>query len=402
MKKRGFTLVELLAVIAILAILVIMALPAVLRMFQQARIDSFNNELNTLIRTAEQQYLLSGGQPQTFSRSSNPLSLTGNASLDYCITIDGTGKITNFNATNGDYKYKSNGIIDQTSSNDIETAESGYTLNCSSGTPYIVYVTRQNEGQITVEDEVAIGSEHFYVISTDSTETVLFAKYNLYVGDQFETNGGSNWTKTGTISSSDAGYGLQNESAKGYNSTDSTHRIGTVAFSGKGYWDNADCIGNGNGPFTCPGIAGLKGEYANSSNAEGKTGTYLNPFPYVYRSNMSSILPSNTYGNPSFGGPWSSAQDNGYTIAYYVEEYINTLKSFGASNNIKGRLLKFEEVSSLSNSIKGNWSYWLGSAYSQYTAQNVYAGNIYNSRFTDSFLGGVRPVIIVSTSDIPA
>ena len=38
MKKKGFTLVELLAVIAILAILVIMALPAVLSMFTKARV----------------------------------------------------------------------------------------------------------------------------------------------------------------------------------------------------------------------------------------------------------------------------------------------------------------------------------------------------------------------------
>ena len=58
MKKRGFTLVELLAVIAILAILVIMALPAVLRMFEKARVDSFTNEINTIIRTTRQQYLL--------------------------------------------------------------------------------------------------------------------------------------------------------------------------------------------------------------------------------------------------------------------------------------------------------------------------------------------------------
>ena len=65
--KKGFTLVELLAVIAILAILVIMALPAVLRMFEKARIDSFTNEVNVLVRTTEQQYLLGGGVPQSFN-----------------------------------------------------------------------------------------------------------------------------------------------------------------------------------------------------------------------------------------------------------------------------------------------------------------------------------------------
>ena len=97
MKKRGFTLVELLAVIAILAILVIMALPAVLRMFNSARKDSFTNEVNTIIRTARQQYLLSGGQDTTWSNASGStksLDLTGNSRLIYYVKMDNEGKIT--------------------------------------------------------------------------------------------------------------------------------------------------------------------------------------------------------------------------------------------------------------------------------------------------------------------
>ena len=45
MKKKGFTLVELLAVIAILAILVIIALPNVLGMFQRAKKNTFTTEV---------------------------------------------------------------------------------------------------------------------------------------------------------------------------------------------------------------------------------------------------------------------------------------------------------------------------------------------------------------------
>ena len=41
MKKKGFTLVELLAVIAILAILVIIALPNVLELYRNARKNAF-------------------------------------------------------------------------------------------------------------------------------------------------------------------------------------------------------------------------------------------------------------------------------------------------------------------------------------------------------------------------
>ena len=53
MKKKGFTLVELLAVIAILAILVIMALPAVLRMYREARQTTFIEEVQGTYKLAQ-------------------------------------------------------------------------------------------------------------------------------------------------------------------------------------------------------------------------------------------------------------------------------------------------------------------------------------------------------------
>ncbi len=387
--KKGFTLVELLAVIAILAILVIMALPAVLRMFTQARIDTFNNELNTIVRTARQQYLLSGGQATTYSKDSNPLSLTGNSELNYCITINGQGQIIELKATNGSYKYESNGIVSETSSSDILDAESGYTLSCTGSS--LTYVNRQNSGSITVGDEVAIDTEHFYVISSDSTNTVLLAKYNLLVGDIFTKNG-SNFEFTKALTSSDTGYGLQSESAKGYYSG-ATDYTGVVAFSGEGYWDNAEYKCNGTS-CSATGTAGLKSEYANASNVAGKTGTYITPYPYVYNSSMSSVAPTYTYGSM-----WGRAQDNGYTIAYYVEGYVNTLKSLGAPSAITGRLLTNEEASALSSTLKGTWSYWLGSAYSNSNVGSVAGGSLYNvSTFWNDDWAGVRPVIEIPTS----
>ena len=48
MKKKGFTLVELLAVIAILAILVIMAVPNVINLFNDAKLRTFISETESL------------------------------------------------------------------------------------------------------------------------------------------------------------------------------------------------------------------------------------------------------------------------------------------------------------------------------------------------------------------
>ena len=152
MKKKGFTLVELLAVIAILAILVIMALPAVLRMFNQARKDSFTNEVNTIIRTARQQYLLNGGQAESWSNvegSTNKLDLTGNSNLKYYVEMNGMGQITKLQATNGDFQYNETGIIDVASSSDVEevTEENELVISPSSNSTTFLYSAAFNDGK---------------------------------------------------------------------------------------------------------------------------------------------------------------------------------------------------------------------------------------------------------------
>ena len=147
MNKKGFTLVELLAVIAILAILVIIALPNVLKMYNEARRNTFVAEANNIINTAKKQYFLDGMGAKNYSNSgTNKLSLSGGNNIEYCISLNGNGEIINLQVYNGTYKYVSNGIVSETSSSDIEDAESGYTLTCSGGSSSITYVNRQNEG----------------------------------------------------------------------------------------------------------------------------------------------------------------------------------------------------------------------------------------------------------------
>ena len=57
MKKKGFTLVELLAVIAILAILVVLAFPNIIDMFNTSKKNSFAVEVKELFNTAEQEWM---------------------------------------------------------------------------------------------------------------------------------------------------------------------------------------------------------------------------------------------------------------------------------------------------------------------------------------------------------
>ena len=166
--KRGFTLVELLAVIAILAILVIMALPAVLRMFNQARIDTFGNEINTILRTARQQYLLDGGNAQIWTNadgSTNELPLTGNSNLKYIVEINGNGHITNLQVTNGEYQYSKTGIVDDIENKDIkvvsELSESDKLVIDGNNSLITTYKYTVSRAEVTIGSPLPNGIEAY-------------------------------------------------------------------------------------------------------------------------------------------------------------------------------------------------------------------------------------------------
>ena len=233
----------------------------------------------------------------------------------------------------------------------------------------ITYINRQVEGQITPGDVIGIGdTEDFYVVSSDSTKTVLLAKNSLLVG---EWEGGTLTPET------TPGYGLQSENAVGYTNGEP---YATVYFSQTDYWD--------------PDGNGLISPYnANGASYDG------NPYPYVYDSN------SEIYQYIS--------GENGY---------VNRLIEMGAPTTITGRLLSYEEAIASQNikyngtsildngtSIFGSYhSYWLGSvpgrkAFSYLGADvwAVYRSDIYMSERTNTQNGEcVRPVIEIPTSEL--
>ena len=101
MKKKGFTLVELLAVIAILAILVIIALPNVLKMFNESKKNSFLTEAKTVYSEAGKKYISDnitspGNNEHIYCKSKtdslNPLSLSGRG-INYYIKTDSNGNV---------------------------------------------------------------------------------------------------------------------------------------------------------------------------------------------------------------------------------------------------------------------------------------------------------------------
>ena len=118
MKKRGFTLVELLAVIAILAILVIIALPNIMSLFNEAKKNSFINELKNIHKTVEEQWMndsLFETNEVTYCRvggvdCQKAVKLSGRQELDYYIKVNKIGSIVEYYATDGTYQYEYQGL----------------------------------------------------------------------------------------------------------------------------------------------------------------------------------------------------------------------------------------------------------------------------------------------------
>ena len=104
MKKKGFTLVELLAVIAILAILVIIALPNVLKMFNDSKKNSFLTEAKTVYSEVSKKYIsesMKGNKLSYISSEDNTkLDMTGKK-LQYCVLLNSDGSVKSMKVSNG-------------------------------------------------------------------------------------------------------------------------------------------------------------------------------------------------------------------------------------------------------------------------------------------------------------
>ena len=182
----------------------------------------------------------------------------------------------------------------------------------------------------------------------------MLSKWNLNVG--------SNAKGTAT--------NKQDSDVKGYVSSGTTY--GNVAFSSSNYWDDG---------------SDLKPEYGTS-------------------------YPANVYDATNYSG---AAGEANYSVAYYVETYKDILSSYGVT--IKdARLLKYSEATDSSigcdqssqscpttgdSAFIANTIFWLGSADSSNCVWSVESdGRFIDTFFIDDSYFGVRPVIVISKSNI--
>lgn len=361
MNKKAFTLIELLAVIIILAILATLITPKVVTMLSEAEKNASMTSVEGLLKAATYKYSNNEIKGSNKTTTVNYTTGTNTEYLDYSgnppeagqVKIDGNGKV-GIAVKFKDYCYKKS-----PKSNDI-TVESYDETACKINDS-IKITDQQDDSQISVGDEVTIGTETFTVIKSDADETVLLAKYNLYVGKIYSA---TTYEVLENIEPTDEGYCLQSPIAKG-GRYDEDQIVASVPFSQTDYWNY----------IADNGYRALKEKY-NIGNSD-------------YEANI-------------YDEDYDSESGDKYSVAYYVKQYINNLKDLGAPENIRGRLLVWTEFYDLKDNPNANIyngaAYWLGTP-SIYDVLTITFG-MGTSPYDASTSNGIRPVIIVDTFDL--
>jgi len=376
MNKKAFTLVELLAVIIILGVLAMLIGPKIVNTLDEAEKNTYMTSAEGIVKAATYKYSNNDVVGDTNKEiiidykegiNTDYLDFNGDKPESGQVKITEKGKVALA------LKFKDYCYIKDYETDKI-TLEQYDETTCVIKNKFKI-IAQAEEGKIQTGDELAIETEHFYVVSSDNDNTVLLAKYNLLVGNtEISTSG------TGEVSGAivlndilptDEGYGLQNENTKDYiykiyiGSTNTEKKlIGIQSFSKKNYWN--DKVGEG---LTYPG------DYSKPN------------YPYVYDSN------SNLYN--------------------YVEEYKSELEKLNVNIN-KARLLTYQEAINLGctssyeimcpidtekNSFITETNFWLGSAYDDDNIWAIRTSGGIQSYDKYSRLG-TRPVLEIKTSDI--
>ena len=198
MNKKGFTLVELLAVIAILAILVIIALPNVMGMFNTAKENSFKTEVKEVFKVAQEKWMMDSmynTSDHTYSRCkdgcSNGLDLSGRSDLQYCIKVNKAGKVTEYYATDGTFQYSFNnpeGLTIENITDVQKVSGSNVTLTCD-GIISDNSVTPEQPELPEPEEPVNENETLYYVLQHEAEENTYAKEYTGAHMDSVSGNG---------------------------------------------------------------------------------------------------------------------------------------------------------------------------------------------------------------------
>ncbi len=340
MKNKAFTLIELLAVIVILAIIALIATPIIMNIIKDSKIKAAEISADNYVREIE-------------IAAMRELKLGNVLDGEYIIQSDGNlcketsdkkscEKIVKIDMK-GKKPYGGKILIKKSKvlKNNAYVHIDGYSVAYKNGqlkvSTWLLTGDMDLNGRADIGDLITIGTESFYVYSNDGNEIKALAQYNLKVGNECL----GTWNQTPMENTT----GLQDSKMLGYKSGTGNVWHGTVAFS-------------------------------NSS----------------------------------------SAYDNS-EIKKYVDEYAKKLEKLGAKK-ITTRLITSAElkelgcnktitISDIDSLIPKNkqfvysTTYWLETPYNDSLVRYVGTnGKYHREKYTAANLAGVRPVVIISASEV--
>lgn len=167
MRKKGFTLVEMIAVIAVLGILVLLVVPNVLRLYRDSRKNAFIDEAKNIYTQASNSYVLgktSGKRIEyitnVIGEEQNELSIKNKKDLTYQIMLNKKGKIDEFLLKNSEFCIVGEGnFLDNYSKEDVIELDSDMEGTCKISGPVLVVAEEEVEnGNYTIEYDLNGGS----------------------------------------------------------------------------------------------------------------------------------------------------------------------------------------------------------------------------------------------------
>ena len=205
--KKGFTLVELLAVVAILAILVIVAMPKVLEIFMEAKEDSFEVDLSNIYSLAETTYIsesLNTSEKKLYCNvpgcEGKPLDIDIPDNILYSVKLNKRGEVMCFQATNGSFFYVSQGVVDKIDFKEGVYSVDDKTVDFKPDCYYSVdYKNIKRINVLNIYPDNTTSS--FHVLTNEGTYTGVCDDYKKYQSSSLKP-----WMETPNEESSN-GYG---------------------------------------------------------------------------------------------------------------------------------------------------------------------------------------------------
>jgi len=203
MNKKGFTLVELLAILVLLSIIALITIVSVKNILSDSKNSLSETQVKNIEEAAKAYYLKEGSL-----YSNECVNVSKLIEKGYIESKDVKDPKNNKSMTGSvDIIYGSNNYIYEYKSNACEVCK---------------LTDLDGNGSASVSDIVTCGTERFHVMYNTGNEITMLSMYNLNVGD--------NAYKSGI-------KGIQNENALGYHA--SKPKYANVPFATTNYWESS-------------------------------------------------------------------------------------------------------------------------------------------------------------------